>query len=85
MQLLEPEAEEAEPREIHYAPLSFLSHVGSNGHRARLAPQPGRPSSRGPAPGRAEKFWEKERETSVDAPLTPTIGMQAGGRRAEKV
>jgi len=31
MQLLEPEAEDAEPREIHYAPLSFLSHVGSNG------------------------------------------------------
>ena len=30
MQLLEPEGEDAEPRKLYYAPLTFLSHVGSH-------------------------------------------------------
>ena len=30
MALLEPEGEDAEPRQLYYAPLTFLSHVGSH-------------------------------------------------------
>ena len=30
MELLEPEGEDAEPRKLYYAPLTFLSHVGSH-------------------------------------------------------
>ena len=30
MELLEPEAEDAAPRNLYYAPLSFLSQIGSN-------------------------------------------------------
>ena len=30
MELLEPQDEDAEPRKLYYAPLTFLSHIGSH-------------------------------------------------------
>ena len=38
MELLEPEAEDAAPRDLYYAPLSFLPQIGSNSQTWRPSP-----------------------------------------------